>query len=89
MKAYGAVAPGALRATGATAQREGKSNASTFMALVAGVLVIGTCCVFAFSCLRFPDCSSGRLQFRRMSATELAAGAVLPCSIRPSALVCV
>lgn len=43
MQAYGAVAPSsALRSSGATAQRESKSNVNTFMALVAGVIVLGT-----------------------------------------------
>lgn len=41
MQAYGAVAPSsALRSSGATAQRESKSNGNTFMALVAGVIVL-------------------------------------------------
>lgn len=53
MQAYGAVAPGAaLRSSSETAQRAGKSNGNTFMAIVAGVLVLGTCfceCIHLFS----------------------------------------
>jgi hypothetical protein len=42
MQAYGSVAPNAaLRSAGDTAQRQGKSNGSSFMAIVAGVLVLG------------------------------------------------
>ena len=43
-QAYGSVAPNAaLRSAGETAQRQNKSNGNTFMAIVAGVLVLGGC----------------------------------------------